>query len=144
MIKIAEDKDLEVLACVAIKLWSSHTVDDLVDEFRGLMKGCNCVFFIAYVGDVAVGFSQCAKRLDYVEGCKTSPVGYLEGVYLDKDYRRQGIAGQLLAACEDWARGQGCREFASDCEADNLTSLDFHLASGFVEANRVICLTKML
>ena len=30
-------------------------------------------------------------RHDYVEGCETSPVGYLEGVSVHEAYRHQGI-----------------------------------------------------
>ena len=59
-------------------------------------------------------------------------------------YREQGIAKQLLAACEEWAKTMGCREFASDCELSNTQSLAFHLRAGFQEANRIICFTKEL
>ena len=59
-------------------------------------------------------------------------------------YRKQGAARMLLAACESWAKAQGCREFASDCELDNTGSLAFHLSMGFEEANRIICFTKKL
>ena len=37
-----------------------------------------------------------------------------------------------------------CIEFASDCELTNIESLQFHLAIGFAEANRIICFTKKL
>ena len=53
-------------------------------------------------------------------------------------------AKQLLSECERWARKQGCKQFASDCELYNETSLAFHLKVGFTEANRIICFTKEL
>lgn len=56
--------------------------------------------------------------------------------------RKAGI--QELAACEVWAKGQGCTEFASDCELDNAQSLRFHLGAGFTEADRIICFAKRL
>ena len=59
-------------------------------------------------------------------------------------FRRRGVAGQLLRACEAWAEQMGCTEFASDCELNNMDSLSFHLRMGFEEANRIICLTKKL
>ena len=90
------------------------------------------------------GFAQCQLRRDYVEGTESSPVGYLEGIYVEENCRRRGLAAALLAACEDWARTKGCREFASDCELTNSQSLRFHLALGFEEANRIICFTKKL
>jgi aminoglycoside 6'-N-acetyltransferase I len=71
-------------------------------------------------------------------------VGYLEGIFVAEDRRHQGIAKALLAACEGWARDQGCAEFASDCELSNVDSLRFHLALGFGEANRIICFTKKI
>ena len=60
------------------------------------------------------------------------------------DYRRQGIARELVRACQIFAKEQGCTEFASDCELDNEESLQFHLKMGFEEANRIICFTKKL
>ena len=79
-----------------------------------------------------------------MEGTDSSPVGYLEGIYVEEDCRKQGIARALLAACENWAKTKGCTEFASDCELDNTQSLRFHLNVGFIEANRIICFTKKL
>ena len=83
-------------------------------------------------------------RCDYVEGTDSSPVGYLEGIYVAEAYRKQGFAKALLAACESWAKTKGCSEFASDCELTNTQSLQFHLRMGFEEANRIICFTKKL
>lgn len=101
-------------------------------------------FFLKYVDAVPVGFAQCGLRCDYVEGTETSPVGYLEGIFVKAEHRHKGYAAELLTACEAWARSMGCTEFASDCELDNTDSLQFHLATGFQEANRIICFTKKL
>ena len=79
-----------------------------------------------------------------MEGTASSPVGYLEGIFVTEDCRRQGYAKLLLAACEVWAKEQGCREFASDCELENTESLRFHLNVGFEEAGRIICFVKTL
>lgn len=104
----------------------------------------DAVFFLAFDGENAIGFAQCQLRHDYVEGTESSPVGYLEGIYVADGYRKQGIARELLSACEDWAKEKGCKEFASDCELDNTQNLQFHLNVGFEEANRIICFTKKL
>lgn len=89
-----------------------------------------------------MGFAQCQLRRDYVEGAQSSPVGYLEGIYIRPPYRGQGWARSLLRECEGWAASKGCREFASDCELDNLASQAFHLHAGFAEAGRVVCFIK--
>ena len=88
--------------------------------------------------DGAAGFAHCQLRHDYVEGTESSPVGYLEGIYVKEACRGEGIARKLLAACEDWAREKGCTEFASDCELTNIVSQNFHRAVGFEEANRLV------
>lgn len=100
--------------------------------------------FIAYMDSTPVGAVLCGLRKDYVEGTESSPVGYLEGIYVKKEFRKKGIASMLVNACEKWAMEMGCKEFASDCELDNKESLEFHMAVGFNEANRIICFTKQL
>jgi len=80
--------------------------------------------------------------MDYVEGTESSPVGYLEGIFVKADCRKKGYAKELLFACEKWAKDMGCSEFASDCELDNVDSFKFHMAMGFEEANRIICFRK--
>lgn len=91
-----------------------------------------------------VGFAQCQLRCDYVEGTESSPVGYLEGIFVDEKHRMKGIAKQLLHHCETWAKAKGCTEFASDCELTDADSLHFHLKLGFAEANHIICFNKVL
>ena len=97
-----------------------------------------------YVGENPVGFAQCQLSYDCVEGTDTSPVGYLEGIFILEEYRLLGYAKELLLRCENWSRGKGCSEFAGDCELENEMSLRFHIAMGFGEANRIICFKKAL
>ncbi len=144
MIRKAETKDLPVLAALACWLWSHHTVAEMEAEFAEIIAKPDAAFFLAYHSEEAIGFAQCQLRCDYVEGTASSPVGYLEGIYVAEEYRQQGIARELLAACESWAKAKGCAEFASDCELDNAQSLQFHRNVGFEEANRIICFTKKL
>lgn len=83
-------------------------------------------------------------RRAYAEGCVTSPVGFLEGWYVAPAYRRCGVGGALVAAAEAWARSRGCREFASDAEADNETSTAAHRALRFEEVGLIRCFRKQL
>lgn len=144
MIQKAKIVDLPILTRLALELWHDHSADRMYYDLGGIMTSGESVFFLAYEEDKPVGFAQCQLRHDYVEGTETSPVGYLEGIYVQEAYRKNGYASQLMKACENWARGEGCMEFASDCEIDNQESLTFHLKLGFEEANRIICFTKKL
>ena len=143
-IRLADKKALSVLAALACQLWPHHTTAEMEDEFCEIIGNSEAAVYLALESDQAVGFAQCQLRHDYVEGTGSSPVGYLEGIYVAEGFRQQGIAKVLLAACESWARGKGCAEFASDCELTNTESLRFHLNVGFQEANRIICFTKKL
>lgn len=144
MIQKANTENAAELGRLACLLWPQHTAAQMQEEFADLLAKPNAAVFLAREGENAVGFAQCQLRRDYVEGTQSSPVGYLEGIFVIESCRHQGIAKALLQACEGWAKAQGCAEFASDCELENAQSLRFHLQVGFAEANRIICFTKKL
>ena len=144
MIKQAEIKDFLMITELACQLWPDNTVEGMCEAYAELITKSDAAFFLAYAEQSPVGFAQCQLRYDYVEGTDSSPVGYLEGIYVADGYRKQGVAKELLSACETWAKSKGCTEFASDCELENVHSLQFHLNVGFEEANRIICFTKKL
>jgi aminoglycoside 6'-N-acetyltransferase I len=91
-----------------------------------------------------VGFIEAALRTDYVEGTSSSPVVFLEGIYVVPAARRRGIARALVVCVENWATVAGCTEFASDAHLDNLQSHRMHRALGFQETSRVVCFKKAL
>ncbi len=143
MIRRASLSDVSVAAGLASLLWEG-SANEYIEMFSELISSSKCAVFIDFDGDTPAGFAQCQLRHDYVEGTDSSPVGYLEGIFVREEYRRQGRARALLNACERWTESQGCTEFASDCELENEASPLFHLRMGFIEANRIICFTKQL
>ena len=132
------------IARLAAKMWDSHEIEELTREFAELLGNPEAAVFLWIADGQPVGFAQVQLRHDYVEGTDTSPVGYLEGVFVEEEFRKRGLGKALVSACEAWAREMGCTEFASDCELSNTQSLAFHLRAGFQEANRIICFTKKL
>lgn len=144
MVRRAEKNDISVIADLALLLWSGNSAEDLRNEFAELLSKDSAQIFLKFENNIPVGFAQCQLRNDYVEGTETTPVGYLEGIFIKEDYRERGYAKELLTECEKWAESKGCKEFASDCESDNDVSFRFHKAVGFTEANRIICFAKKL
>ena len=144
MVRKAEKTDLPAVANLAVLMWSDSSVDELITEFSDAISKSESTFFLKFKNNILIGFAQCQLRHDYVEGTKTTPVGYLEGIFVKEGYRNKGYAKELLSECEAWARHNGCEEFASDCEIDNISSFHFHKAMHFTEANRIICFTKKL
>lgn len=138
----ARKHDLEVVVKVASLLFDDAEKSELTSEYEHLFENRECAVFLAMRDNEPIGFAQCQLRHDYVEGTHTSPVGYLEGIYVLEDYRCHDIASDLLDVCEKWAYVMGCREFASDAEIENNGSIVFHLKRGFVEVNRIVCFKK--
>jgi len=137
-VTIENEKDWAEL-CVA--LWSDNTMEAmLVERESGELPN----EYLYFVEIEAVAFMSLSLRHDYVEGTDSSPVGYLEGIYVKPDFRGRGIASALVDFAKEWAISQGCSELASDCELDNEDSRLFHNNIGFEEANRIICFTMDL
>ena len=144
MIYKATQNDSRTIANLAIQMWTEHTIEDLAADLEEILSSNESAIFLLSIENEVVGFAQCQLRHDYVEGTDSSPVGYLEGIFVQEEYKKQGYAKELLKKCEEWAKEKGCTEFASDCELDNDTSFQFHMKMGFMEANRIICFTKRL
>lgn len=142
-IRKATAADASAAAKLACLLWPDNSPNEMEAELKELLSREDAAVFLAEDGE-SIGFAQCQLRRDYVEGTESSPVGYLEGIFVREESRRRGVARQLLAACEAWAKDMGCTEFASDCELTNYESYRFHLALGFLEAGRIICFTKRM
>lgn len=144
MVRRAGMNDLASVQRLARSLWPDDAPEALGEEMREVLLNEGALVALCFVDGAAVGFAQCGLRRDYVEGTRSSPVGYLEGIFVEESRRGQGIARDLLRYCEAWAKEKGCSEFASDCELTNEDSLRFHLRVGFAQANRIICFHKNL
>ena len=142
-IMIANKKMIDDLAPLIVQLWET-TIEEAKGILTEYFESEERAVFAQEAGGKYVGLALCSLRHDYVEGCDNSPVGYLEGIVVDKQFRKNGIANILCKECEEWAKTKGCSEFASDCELDNTESLKFHLSIGFEEENRIICFKKMI
>ncbi|WP_408589111.1 aminoglycoside 6'-N-acetyltransferase [Novosphingobium sp.] len=99
---------------------------------------------VALADALVVGFAEASIRHEYVNGCDTSPVVFLEGILVAEGWRRQGLAKRLCAAIADWGRSKGCSEFASDAWHDDVESHAFHTAVGFAETERVVYFRSQL
>ncbi|MFD2829191.1 aminoglycoside 6'-N-acetyltransferase [Corticicoccus populi] len=144
MISEMKLSDVSTAAELALKLWPEGTIELFIEEMNDLLSDSEAVVYLKYADENVVGFAHCQLRNDYVEGTDSSPVGYLEGIYVSEPFRKQGIAGELIRACEGFAARNGCTEFASDCEIDNDDSAKMHLKLGFTEAGRIIHFKKTL
>lgn len=128
-------------------LWTWDDVDDHAGEAKELYLSGNPdrAAFVALddAGDV-IAFAEATIRRDYVDGCDTSPVAFLEGIYVRPEARRKGVAFALSEAVAAWGKSKGCTEFASNALLDKSDSHRFHAAIGFEETERVVFFRKAL
>ncbi|OAE39493.1 aminoglycoside 6'-N-acetyltransferase [Agrobacterium tumefaciens] len=125
------------------RLWPDTALDDHRAELQDVCE--NGAGFIVHDPDgSAIGFAEASLRRDYVNGCDTSPVAFLEGIYVEEAYRRQGVAAALVTEVTRWAIAQGVSELASDAEIANLSSHRMHAALGFEETERVVYFRRRL
>jgi aminoglycoside 6'-N-acetyltransferase I len=91
-----------------------------------------------------VGFLEASLR-SHADGCDPfRPVGYVEGWYVEESFRHRGIGKSLLAAAEQWARGQPCAEMASDTWIDNELSQRVRESLGYEVVDRCVHYRKTL
>jgi aminoglycoside 6'-N-acetyltransferase I len=117
-------------------LWPDHPAADVESDVGGWEP--SNVLVAERDRSLLAGFVQLGER-SYAEGCWTSPVGYVEGWFVDEDLRRQGIGRTLMAAAVDWCRARGYAELASDAQLGNDTSIRAHLALGYQLVERIVC-----
>ncbi|HEX4403597.1 MAG TPA: GNAT family N-acetyltransferase [Polyangia bacterium] len=127
-----------------VGLWPEQTRREL-DRDRAIFaaRSDRNVVFLARRADGRLGGFLEASLREYAEGCATSPVGFIEGWYVDADLRRAGVGRALVRAAEAWAKARGCVEMGSDTEAVNVRSQRAHAALGY-GATRMVSFWKRL
>lgn len=125
-------------------LFPEATAAEHAADMRSFREREDAEVFVAERADGSLaGYVEVGAR-PYVDGCATSPVGYIEAWFVDADVRRAGVGRALLAAAEEWARALGLREMGSDALLDNVVSHEAHRRAGYEEVDRVVQFRKPL
>jgi aminoglycoside 6'-N-acetyltransferase I len=125
-------------------LWPDHPAAEHEADMRAwLARSDAAVMVCARDSGGLCGFAEVGTR-PYADGCRTSPVAFLEGWYVDPDSRGAGLGRLLVEAVEAWARARGLRELASDTLLDNAAGQRAHEHLGFVEVERAVRYRKGL
>jgi len=124
-------------------VWPDAPDEYLNFDMEDIFSSEQDMIFLASVENKPVGMIE-ARIRDYGEGCETSPVGYIEGWFVQEEFRGKGIAGALTQAAENWAREKGCTEMGSDTWLENETSIRAHVKMGYVEVERLVHFVKQL
>jgi aminoglycoside 6'-N-acetyltransferase I len=142
-IVIADKTHVKAWMKMRLVLWPECLAAESEAEIEQTLSSRRSAAFIALDEARAVGFAEVSVR-EYVDGCTTQPVGYLEGIYIHPEYRKKGLARALVRNAESWASTRGCTEFGSDAKLDDSASIAFHNAVGFRETERQVVFLKRI
>jgi len=144
-ITLCTSADLDDWTRLRVALWPDYSPQELRAGAEAMLDDAGeGIALLCRVGGQAAGFAEGSLRHDYVNGCETSPVTFLEGIYVVPAHRNKGVAEALVDGVASWGRERGCIEFASDALLENEDSHAFHAAIGFVETERVVYFRKAL
>lgn len=140
-----EEKDLSAWFRLRKLLWDATDAEDHQAEMLEIIEHPESeLVLVAETSDGRLaGFLEASIR-PYVEDCETDNVGYLEGWFVEPEFRKHGIGQELVRMAENWARTMGCTEIASDTEIGNESALRAHLNLGYAETSRLVHLRKEL
>ena len=147
LIRVATSSDVASWIELRTYLWCDASFDEHGSEAAAILaKSIDAgVAFVAVDQKGTIcAFAEAALRHDYVNGCTTSPVALLNGIYVRPENRNSGLGRRLLMAVRTWARERGCSELASDVLLENVDSQAFHAAVGFEETERVMYFRQQL
>jgi aminoglycoside 6'-N-acetyltransferase I len=149
-IRPGESSDRDQLLLMRLALWPKLSVDEDRQELDAVLTGKRLgtmplsILVAETVHGNLIGFLEVGLR-SHADGCDTRiPVGFVEGWFVSEGHRNKGVGAKLLAAAEDWARGRGCIEMASDTWLDNDQSQRVHEALGFEVVDRCVHYRKAL
>ena len=144
MVRLATAADVEAWSEQRAELWPELDVHEHAVEAVQWLSDPSTDALLAVSGDgTLLGFAEVGLRA-YAEGCESSPVGYVEGWFVEEPVRRQGVGRALMRAAEDWARGKGCTELASDTEVHNTVSQEAHERLGFERVETIVVYRRSL
>lgn len=142
-IRKPNEKDLEAWLRLRCRLWPSASPEEHRDELVELRSNKDFYCLIAELDGLTIGFLEAFVR-PFANGCKSRPVPFLEGIWIEPEFRKKGVSRQLLSEFEKWAISNGFNEIGSDVEIDNQSSLSAHQAWGYQETERVVYFRKKL
>jgi len=138
----ADMSNLKEWTQLALLLFPESSFEEEVSLHKKILASKNEVGLLYQQGGRYLGFMNLCIRNDYVNGTDTSPVLFVEAIYVLPDYRHQGIGKEFIQYAEKYAKDRGITQIASDCYIDNSLSERFHRSCGFIEKERVICFVK--
>ncbi|MEO1259150.1 MAG: GNAT family N-acetyltransferase [Bacteroidota bacterium] len=137
--KPATHNDFNIWSRFRDELYGDLKPDYIEAEIKRIIEDPDLASFIIYdkKNKTPVGMVEMSLR-NIVDGCVSSPVAYIDGLYLIEEYRGKGFGKALISFTKKWAKENNCTELAVDTELDNKRAQKFYLREGFGETFRIV------
>ncbi len=120
------------------EVYSSLDNEFHVIEMKQIFESPDWFCYFLVNGDKQIiGLAELSSR-NIVDGCLSSPVAYLEGLYLKKEYRGMGLGREAIKIIKNWCKEKGFTELGMDTELTNLKAQKFFRAMGLQETYRIV------
>jgi aminoglycoside 6'-N-acetyltransferase I len=113
---------------------SDYDLNEIEKIFRSEFWHC---WFIEREDGERTGLVELSLR-NIVDGCLSSPVPYIEGLYIIESDRNKGIGEQVIEIIKNWSRERGYTELATDAELSNSRAQRFYERLGFETVDQVV------
>ena len=89
-----------------------------------------------------IGLEKDGRLVGAVLATHDSRKGWINRVAVHPDYRRKGLGGQIVRACEEFLEGQGAEIIAALIEDWNEPSIELFAAEDYVYGDDVLYYSK--
>lgn len=117
-LKVEESLDYEKIIDKSIKLPSK---DKLKIEFEEFIKNKNLIIFIAEIEDNVVAYSNCK-----IHRSVWSKGGYIDDIFVLKNYRKKGIATELIKEFSGYLKGKRLNQISLNVNPKNTDAIKLY------------------
>lgn len=100
------------------------------DFFEKIYNNDNNVIFCAKIDKVIVGYIYCRFDSD-CNGPMLHQEALIDGLYVKNEYRRRGIANNLIAYVKKWVKDKKIKNLYINVLEENMEAMNLYYKNGF-------------
>ena len=95
----------------------------------------NCLLTVKEENNTTIGYAFC-KITTSDNGPYISHIALVDGLYVNEEYRNQGIATKLIEECKTWAINTGAKMLEINVMVENTNAINLYEKIGFKDLEK--------
>jgi ribosomal protein S18 acetylase RimI-like enzyme len=95
----------------------------------------NCLFIAKDNNNLVIGYAFC-KMITSDDGPYINHIALIDGLYVNQEYRQQGVATKLIEECKTWAIEAGATIIELNVMSENINAINLYENIGFKELEK--------